>query len=253
MGEKFKNYFGFLAIVVLVFLMMTISAYVSLYARSIALNRTFSASGEGKVTVVPDIAVLSFGVLTEGGLNLTNLTKQSNDKINTIISSLKEGGVGDKDIVTQFYITPRYQYFSCNAPAMGSAPCPPAEIVGYSVNQNVTVKIRDIKKAGDILSAVVDRGANTVSGLSFTVDDPSAIQNQAREMALAKAKETAGLIAASGGFCLGKIVSVQEGVSSPQPVTVANGLGGIGGGGGTAIEPGSQDIKATITLTYEMQ
>lgn len=258
MDEKNKDRYGFWVVLVFAFLAIAISSYISLYARSIAPNRTFAVSGAGKIAVVPDVAELSFGVLTEGGKNLTQLTKENNDKINLIIGSLKDSGIRENDIITGFYnIMPRYQYFSCNAPVSGSTPCPPAEIVGYSVNQNVNVKIRDIKKAGDILSAVVVKGANTVSGITFTVDDPGAIQNQAREKAITNAQETAGLIAASGGFKLGKIVSVQEGVSSLQPVTAFDkgaGIGGMGGGGsGAAIEPGSQDVTATVTLIYEIR
>lgn len=250
MNEKFKNY---LIVAVIIFLIMAVSAYVGLYARSISPSRTFNVSGEGKVVAVPDVAELSFGVLTEGGKDLAKLTKENNDKINLIIGSLKGSGVQEKDIVTEFYnISPRYQYFNCNAPAAGSAPCPPAEIVGYSVNQNVAVKIRDIKKAGDILSAVVERGANTVSGLSFVVEDPSAIQNQARAKAIAKAKETAALMASAGGFRLGKIISVQEVSSSPQPLTFSDKMG-MGGGGGAGIEPGTQDIHSAIMLIYEIR
>lgn len=253
MDEKCKKCCGFGGIAIFAFLALVTFTYLGLYAKSIVPHRTFNVSGEGKVVVVPDVAELSFGVLTEGGKDLAKLTKENNDKINLIIGSLKGSGVQEKDIVTEFYnISPRYQYFNCNPPVSGSAPCPPAEIVGYSVNQNVAVKIRDIKKAGDILSAVVERGANTVSGLSFIVEDPSAIQNQARAKAIVKAKETAALMASAGGFRLGKIVSVQEGVSSPQPLTFSDKMG-MGGGGGAGIEPGTQDIRSTIALIYEIR
>lgn len=252
MEEKLKKYYGFFAMIIFFFLAMAIVAYISVYSRSVAPNRTFAVTGEGKVTATPDIASLSLGVLTEGGKDLASLAKDNNNKINNIIGSLKGKGVQDSDIATQVYnIIPRYQYFACNASASGSTPCPPAEIVGYSVSQNVTVKIRDIKKAGDIVNGVVGSGANTVSGLSFFVDDLSPLQDQAREKAIVRAKEIAGLIAASGGFSLGKIASVQEGISNPAPVAIMDKSGF--GGGSAPIESGSQDISATVTLVYEIQ
>jgi hypothetical protein len=250
--EKIKNNYGIIIIAILAFFAIEGMMYVNSYDRSIAPNRTFAVSGEGKVTVVPDVANISFGVLTEGGKDIAGLTKNNNDKANLIIDSLKQNGVQEKDIVTQQYsIAPRYQYFSCNN-VSSVRPCPPAEIVGYSVNQNVSVKIRDIKKAGDILNGVVSNGANNVSGLSFTVDDPTAVQNQARENAIAKAKETAGLIATAGGFGLGRIISVQEGFSSPQPMVFSE-KAAIGSGASATIEPGTQDVQATITLIYEIR
>lgn len=252
--EKFKNNYGIIIIAIFAFFAIEGMMYVNSYDRSIAPNRTFAVSGEGKVTVVPDVAEISFGVLTEGGKNIAELTKENTAKANVIIASLKGKGIQEKDIATQAYsITPRYQYYSCNNyQTTGGKPCPPAEIVGYSVNQSVDVKIRDIKTAGDVLSAVVDGGANNVSGLSFTVDDPTAVQNQARENAIAKAKETAGLIAASGGFSLGRIVSVQEGITSPQPIMFSE-KAAIASGTSPTIEPGTQDIKSTITLIYEIR
>jgi hypothetical protein len=268
MNNEIKNYLGAVIIAGIALLVIASFWYVSSFSKSVIPQRTFSASGEGKVVAVPDVIQLSFGVLTEGGKNLANLQKENTDKVNRIIAFLKENGVEEKDIKTQFYnITPRHQYFVCPPPVVTGgiatpAPCPPSEIVGYTINQSVSVKIRDkireLNKAGDIVAGVVDNGANIVSNLSFTVDDPTEPQNQARAEAITEAREKAKTIAKAGGFRLGKLISLQEqeGVFFLQPVpSYALGFDGKGGGGfaGSSIEPGSQEIRVNVTLVYEIK
>lgn len=118
------------------------------------------------------------------------------------------------------------------------------------------VKIRTLNKAGDIVAGIVQEGANTVSGPSFTIDDPSELEQKAREEAMEKAGEKARSIAKAGGFRIGKLISVQEGVSFPQPIFAerfAIAKGGDFGGSAPEIEPGSQEIKVNVTLSYEIK
>jgi len=262
METKIKNYLGYCACGPLFLALLLGFWYVSSYSKSVTPNRTFSVSGEGKVVAVPDIAQLSFGVLTEGGKNLADLQKENTDKVNRVIAFLKENKVEEKDIKTQFYnITPRYQYFSC--PSLVSVEegirtptsCPPPEIVGYTINQSVLVKIREINKAGDIIAGVVDNGANTVSGPSFTVDDPTELQNQARSEAITEAKGKAKAIAKAGGFRLGNLISLED-VFSPQRISTSfyEEFDGKGGDSGNpVIEPGSQEISVNMMLVYEIK
>ena len=93
-----KNYFSSVKAFLLFLFIVAVFWYVSAYSRSVVPERTFTVSGEGKVVAVPDIAQLSVGVLTEGGENLTDLQKQNTEKINLIISYLKEQGIDQKDI-----------------------------------------------------------------------------------------------------------------------------------------------------------
>lgn len=252
MQQNIKNYLVVGAVAVALLLG---AWYVSAFSGSFAPTRTFTVSGEGKEIAVPDVAELSFGILTEGGPNLADLQRQNSEKSNRVIAYLKESGVDAKDITTQFYnISPRYQYYSCPVPVQDgrAEPCPPAEIVGYTISQNVLVKVRDLNKTGDILAGVVERGANTVSGPSFTVDDPTELQNTARAAAIAEAKAKARAIARAGGFRLGKLVSLQEGFVVPKPIYLEK--GGFGGGGAApSIEPGSQEVQVTVTLVYEIR
>lgn len=232
--------------------------YVDAYSKSIEPSsfRSFSASAEGKITALPDVAEFTFSVITQGNTNIAELTKENTKKINAAINFVKTNGVEQKDIKTQNYnLEPRYQYFSC--PRDEIVACPPAEISGYTITQTVLVKIRDFAKIGDLLSGVIKNGANSVSQLSFTIDDQTILQDQAREQAITKAKERAKKIANAGGFRLGRLLSIDEGVVYPYAMPLS--LGAVAERGiskaptAPAIEPGSQEITVNVTLRYEIK
>jgi uncharacterized protein len=264
MTEKIKSYLGIAVIIGVLAISYASISYVGTYSKQGPTSyRTFWVNGEGKVTAIPDVASFSFSVTTEGGQNITDLQNKNTDKVNKAIDFVKSKGVEDKDVETQNYnVTPRYQSYNCNiyygATTNVITPCPPSEIVGYTISQTVSVKIRDFKKVGDILAGVVSAGANTVSQLSFIIDDPDAFQNQAREEAISKAREKALGIAKSGGFKLGKLISITE--NGPTPY--AYGLGGDAYAGISLkesfstpprIEPGSQEVQVNVTLQYEIE
>ena len=258
MNDKIKAYVGAMLVVALAVASYGVLVYVQAYAKNVNPSgyRSFSVTGEGKAVAVPDVAQFNFSVITEGGRDIATLQKTNTDKVNKALDFVKGQGVDSKDISTQSYeVQPRYQYSSCY-----TGTCPPPQIVGYTVQQSVEVKVRDFGKIGNLVSGVVDNGANQVSQLTFTVDDPAAVQDQAREEAIQKAQAKARAVARSGGFGLGDLLSIDEGYNYPQPY-YAYGMGGseiksdvsIGGGNAPAIEPGSQDVVITVTLRYEIR
>lgn len=202
---------------------------------------------------VPDIANFTFTVITEGGKDLAALQKDNISKTNAAIDYLGEQGVDKKDISTQSYnIGPRYDNLNCFR-----APCPAPTITGYTINQTVSVKVRDLEKVGTLISGVVTKGANSTFGPNFTVDDPSELRSEARAKAIAQAKEQAEAVAEAGGFRLGRLIAIEEG-GYPQPFYA------MGKGGGLdmdaareqvpapTIEPGSQDVVVNVILRYEI-
>src|SRR3990167_7827357 len=176
MNERIKDVLGVVVILGLVFFAYVIWVYVDAYSKSIEPSsfRSFQISAEGKEVAIPDIAEFTFSVITEGETNLQALQTQSSEKTNAAIEYVKSQGVEAKDIKTQGYqVTPRYQYFDCSPRPLqlgqgqtSVEACPPPEIVGYSITQTVQVKVRDLEKAGSMLSGVVQNGANNVSQLS---------------------------------------------------------------------------------------
>ena len=247
-NDQIKSYLYITIIIALLLGAFASIKYVSAYSKSSQPSsyRSFNVSGDGKEVVVPDVGQFSFGVITEGDKDIAKLQKENTDKINKAIEFLKGKGIDKKDITTENYsVDPRYQYFNC----VSGRVCPPAEIIGYNVNQTVSVKIRNFDIIGDTLSGVVQNGANNVSQLQFTIDDPTEVQNLAREKAIAKA----------GDFGLGRLLSIEEG-SQSAPVPMA--INGYGMGGEMArdkavsvpsIEPGAKEVNVYVTLTYEIE
>lgn len=258
MTEKIKNYLGAALIFGVIIVSLSAWMYVRSYAESVEPNsyRSFAVSGEGRVVAVPDVALFSFSVITEGGQNLADLQKDNTAKVNRAIDFVKSQSVSDKDIKTEQYnVSPRYEYSSC--PRDGGI-CPPPRIVGYTITQTVSVKIRDFEKIGEALAGVVTNGANSVTDITFTIDDQTVLENKARTEAIEKAKMKAEAVARAGDFRLGRLISLEEGFYPPTPY-YAYGRGGAETAlakdayAAPAIEPGSQDVMVTVTLRYEIK
>lgn len=202
-------------------------------------------TGEGKVFVKPDIVLVNLGVKTEAKKSVDAVNK-NNEKMNAIIKAVKNLGVDEKDIKTSAYnLYPIYDY-----PESGRI------FVGYSLDQQISVKIRDFDKISDILDKATSEGANTIGDLQFTVDDLEKAKTEAREKAIEQAKAKALVLANQAGLKLIKLVNVSEGyASSPEPI--------YGRGGGIDalektsiapdIQPGQSEINTTVYLTYRVR
>ncbi len=259
MNPKIKDYLGWVSLVGLVAAIVLGVQAVMAYSRSVPPAASFAVTGEGKVVAVPDTAELTFGVTTDGGMDVGSTQASNTQKMNSILDFIKSQGVDPKDVQTASYnISPRYQYYSCPPVPVGGAarPCPPSQVSGYTVSQTATAKVRDFGKIGDILAGLASRGATNVSGPDFTLHDETSAENQARADAITEAKSKAEAFAQAGGFHLGRILSIQESGSNPPVYAYKT----LGMGGGTAdslpspvISPGSQEIVKDITITYEIQ
>ena len=268
MSERTKNFLGWAIIIAVLAIAFSSISYVRSFGKTIRPDsfRSFAVSGEGKVVAKPDIAQFTFTVLTQGGKDIAALRKQNEDKSNKAIDFLKKLGVESADIKTAGYnLSPRYTNYTCgyNATA-GREVCPPPEIVGYTITNTVEIKLREklFDKVGEALSGVVTAGANTVSELNFTIDDPTEVENEARAEAIAKAEAKAEAIAKAGGFSVGRLLDISEGGFIPYyreslydlDSKVMSAMGGdtIAAGPAPSIEPGSRDVVVNVTLRYEI-
>lgn len=266
MDTKIKNSLAAIGVLAIVIAAYSGFIYARAYSESIQPSsfRSFVVSGEGKVTTIPDIAQFTFGVITQGGKNVSDAQKQNTEKMNALIGFIKEQGVDAKDIKTEnFSIDPRYQYYDCSqrmTVSSGSTPtpCPPPDIVGYTITQSASVKVRDFAKIGDIMGTLSQKGANSVSQLSFTLDDPIKSETEARTKAITQAQEKAQAIAKSGNFSIGKLLSIDEN-NTPAPYygysmsSVAKTMSLDAAPVAPTIEPGSQEVKITVSLRYEIR
>jgi len=245
---------GILAIVLIV--------YVGLLARNAMRNYDYigkspdqinliTVSGTGKVSATPDIAVLSIGVISDS-LTVSQATKDNTDKMNKIVDAIKnQFKIDSKDVQTSGYnVSPKYDWTNGQQ-----------RIIGYTVSQNVTVKVRDFTKTGDIISKSTDLGANSVSGPQFSIDNPEKAQQDARAIAIKQAKDKAQVMADQVGIKLGRIVNYYEGGQGYTPVSMyAKDTLAVGMGGGPAsaavappIESGSQDVQIDVNISYEIK
>lgn len=210
---------------------------------------TITVTGEGKVTAVPDIAQLNFGVTT--GVQTT--AKAASDKIatdmNKVLAAVKALGIDDKDIKTQsFYLQPTYDYTDGRQ-----------RLRGYEATQSLDVKVRDLDKVGDVLTAATDNGANQANGVNFTIDKPESKKDEARTQAIADAKTKAEELAKQLGQSLGDVQSFNEsgnGYYPPVMYMAKSEAYGMGGGADSAAVPmpaGEQDITVNVTITYELR
>ncbi len=236
----------FVLFFVLLFAYTKIAGPIPFSISSVVTNKTdtFSVSGEGKVTMIPDIAVVNVGVTAQGA-TVTQVQKDINTKMNAITDGVKRQGVEAKDIKTSSYtISPTYDYSTSTN-----------RITGYQANANLTVKVRKIDSANAVIDAATAAGANEVGGITFDVDDKTKAENQAREEAVKDAKSKAEAAALAAGFKLGRIINYSEGGgAAPRPVMydAALSLPKAGGGAPTQVEPGSSEIIVSVTLSYEI-
>lgn len=169
---------------------------------------TISISGEGEVMAIPDIGKFSFTV-TESGADAVTALEASGTKINKVIADLKDAGVEEKDIKTENYnLYPKFKYE--NQLCTPGSFCGGEQVPdGFEVSQSISVKVRDLDKSGEIVSLVGAQVTN-VSGLQFTIDDDSVLQNEARSLAIVDAKAKAETLAKDLEVTLDKMVGFYE-------------------------------------------
>lgn len=205
-----------------------------------------AVSGTGSVTVVPDIGVLNLGVEASRP-TVADARSVAASAMDAVRGALRQNGVDEKDIATQFFnIQPQY-----SVEPLDRSGTP--RITGYTVSNQVTVKVRRIDNVSRVLDAAVAAGgdATRVNGVSFTVDDPEKYESEAREKAVAEAKARAEQLAKLAGVSLGDARSIEESRNdgggadfrSAQPAA----------GGETPISPGETQVTLTVNVIYNVK
>jgi uncharacterized protein len=212
---------------------------------------TITVTGKGEVMVKPDIATVSFGVTVEN-MDVVKAQTAATTKMNSIIDLLKTKDVAEKDIkLTNYNIYPRYDYLRADLyPYSGKQ-----TLAAYVVSQTVEVKIRDISKAGEILSGVGTLGVTDVSGLTFTVDNQDEVKDQARDLAIVDAKAQAKVLAKGLGVKLVKITAFSENGNYPvyYEMNKSMALGAAADSVTPQVPMGENKITSNVTITYEIR
>ena len=210
----------------------------------------FSVTGSGTVYAKADIANITVGLRTDVKKTAAEVTKDSTEKMNAIIVSIKELGIEEKDIKTTDYsLAPVYNWTEGKGQVLQ----------GYQISQNVSVKVRDLDKIGEVIAKTTEQGANQIGNVNFTIDDEYELKNEARELAITKAKEKAEMMASQAGMKLGAVKSVYEGADTNYPVPMyANAKLEMvsdqsSGSSAPSIQTGQNEIRVEVTLVYEVK
>lgn len=208
--------------------------------------RVISISGLGEVKTRPDMATISTGVVSEGATAKDALAK-NNAAMAAVIAALKNAGIAEDDIQTSdFSVSPKYPPYQ---PNQTTAP----RIVGYTVSNQVTAKVKDLAKLGGILDTLVQSGSNQINGIAFGVDEPKPQLDEARKKAVADARAKAELYAAAAGVSLGKVIQISESSMVVPPMPMYRREAMAASDASVPIAAGSQTVTANVSITFEIQ
>jgi len=210
------------------------------------VDRWVEVSGEASVRVAPDFARVTLGVTTTGK-DAREAVSANAKAVNSLISMLRDDRVAASDIQTSnLSITPEFSNPRSSSPNERS-------IAGYNVNDTVTVTVRDVPRLGSLIDKAVGAGANTMYGIAYGENDPSALLDKARPLAVADARRKAEIYASAGGARVGRLMQLTE-QTGAQPMQFARGayVQSAAGAAPTPIEAGEDRLTVSVTALFEL-
>ena len=264
--NKFALSWGILGVIVLsVFGSLFLIAKTADEVKKFSQNdnpyyNSISIDGTGEVVALPDVASFNFAV-DETSESVDSAQKLATEKNNKALEYLKSQGIEDKDIKTTSYnINPKYEWreVPSSAPSSYSGYNPGKNVlIGYEVTQNTDVKVRDTKKAGEILAGIGGIGISNVSGLQFKVDDDEALKAEARNKAIVDSKKKADEIAKALGVRIVRTISFYETTDQPYYGDAGMNAGAMEAKVAAAVAPqlptGENKIVSKVSVTYEIK
>jgi len=219
-------------------------------------GNTITVSGRGEAFAVPDIATISFSVQAEEK-GVAAAQEKVTETSNKTLAALRKLDIDEKDMKQSGYAAnPRYEYRDpkdCN-----SRRCNPVRtLVGYEVRSTVTVKVREVEKAGEVLGTIGGFDVSNINGPNLEIDDPDAVQAEARNDAIKNARKKAKDLASELGVRLGKVVSFSEGGGYPSYGRLQTASFDAGESIASAPIPeipvGENQVVSTISITYRIK
>src|SRR3954469_4754950 len=205
---------------------------------------TITVSGEGTVSVPPDLALVDGGVTSEA-----RTAREASDANNTamgkVLLALKNAGFEDRDLQTsRLSLLP--QYAQQNRPNPG-----PNVVTGYRASNRVTIRIRDVKRIASTIDTLVTAGANEVGGINFVVTKASELLDDARIQAIADARRKAELYAKAAGVALGAPISISEdsGSASPAPMMLRK----MASDSSAPVAQGEEVLRVNVSVAWEIK
>lgn len=211
---------------------------------------TIAVSATGTANAEPDLATLSVSVQREAETARAALDA-NNEAMAFVLSSFREAGIEDRDLQTSgFNIQPRYFY---PKPSKDGQQEPP-RIVGYTVRNGLTVRVRDLTRLGDILDRSVTMGVNTGGNIAFGSSNPQPFIKAARANAMKQAIAKATTLTDTAGVQLGRILEISETSGRrPSPRPMARMTAASDEAATVPIAAGENSYNVSITVRWELQ
>lgn len=209
-------------------------------ANTITVNGTGSAYGS------PDQATIEIGV-ERVDRNIGQAFIAANETLEAVIAAVMEEGVAREDV--------RTTGLNVYQDRRGPMPMDSGDMnndVTYVVSNQIRVVVRDINAVADVINAAVEAGANNVYGLNFGISDQSALESDAREDAVANARDRAEQLAQINGVELGEVLVIEEATNGFSPYGRGMEAMDAGLGGGAVIEPGQLSVSVQVRITYRI-
>lgn len=213
-----------------------------------------AVSGSGTTSVKPDVALVNLGIEVTSN-TVADARAKAATTMENLTKAVKAKGVADADIQTQFFnIYPQY-----GAPSPGPAVKPGApEIVGYTVSNQVQLKVRNLDSVSDVLDTAIGAGGNSirVNGLQFTIEKPDQYLAKAREEAVQNAKARAEVLAKAAGVKVGRPRSIAESGGAIPPFDKLQSMAAPatgGRGGATPVSPGEEKLSVNVSIVFEIE
>ncbi len=264
---KALMYAAALFLIILSILAIAATAFVINGNRSYEEN-TISVTGTAEVSSEPDIATFSFTV-EETAKETDEAQEVISEKVSKILNGLEDLDIDDKDIKTESYtIYPKEEWVTIKNPKEEVSVDGEIYIadrrgkyvqVGYDVSQRITLTVRNFDIVGDVLKLMTENKVENLNGPNFQIEDPEGLQDQAREEAIADAKDKAKKLAKDLGVKLGKVISFNEnnGGYYPEPYfarSVGFALDAVEEASFAPELPvGENEINSSVTIIYKIK
>ena len=210
--------------------------------------RTITVVGQGTVRIKPDVAQANIGVEVMES-TVQEASSAAKATMESVLTALRQQGIDENDIQTSGY--------SIWVDRPYGPEGMPSDNPVYRVNNTVSVNIRDLDSIGAVLDSAIEAGANNMYGISFSLDDPSQVESEAREKAVANAEVKAQELAELNGLQVGDVLSVSELIGGAVPYPGAfqefAAAPGLGGGGAGPISPGELSLTMQLQIVYAAQ
>ena len=218
--------------------LLTLSGGAAALADS--LPATLTVTGTSVIAAVPDLATLQIGVTTNGTTAAEAMAANSK-ALAVVIARLQAAKIAPRDYQTSS--------LSLNPNWVNTAAGTASEIQGYTASNMLTVRVRAIDQVGTVLDAVISNGANALNSLSFGLQNPRPVEDEARKQAVADAVARATLIATAAGSKLGPVLSITEGgATGPMPGPVYSKFADAA----VPVAQGEVEVSAAITMVFTL-